>query len=218
MTSKALSAFALLAILSGCAGDRDEPSAIAVAYVAPATLELREDIPLDSPVVARLKHGDQVEIVALRRRFMKVRTAKGAVGWTHQRRLLNENEMAELRHLEEQGKKLPPQGVATVLSTLNVHTLPARASPSFHQIQEGEKMVVLARKLVSREAPEREPLIPPRPKATPVRKKKESKYPLLLLPAPPPPPANWLQLSQTPAEVMEPKEPKVVPKEDWTLI
>jgi hypothetical protein len=218
MILKATSVFSLLAILWACGGDRDEPSAMAVAYAAPATLELREDIAPTSAVIAKLKHGDPVEIVGLRRRFMKVRTATGAVGWTHQRRLLNENEMAGLRHLEEQGKKLPPQGVATVLGALNVHTLPARMAPTFYQIQEGEKMVVLARKLAPRETLQRESLIPPRPKAAPARKKKVSKYPPPPLPPPPTPPENWLELSQAPADVPEEEQPKIVAMEEWTLI
>ena len=59
-----------LLALSGCGGDgeRRQP-AIGEAYIGPATLKLRKDIPLDSPVAANARHGDRVEIVARRRRF-----------------------------------------------------------------------------------------------------------------------------------------------------
>ncbi|MFB3829855.1 MAG: hypothetical protein ACE15B_24000 [Bryobacteraceae bacterium] len=206
--------------LSGCGGDgeRRQP-VIAEAYIGPATLKLRQDIPLDSPVAATLRHGDRVEIVGRRRRFLKVRSGGNAEGWTEENLLLNAEEMGALRELAEKSRKLPSQGIATTFDLLNVHTLPARRSPSFTQVKQGDKMEVLAYVVTPRTDPPRKPLIPPRPKKAPAKKKpKEARIPPPPRPTPPGAPANWLEISKTnlPAEPEEPPAP--VPTDDWSLV
>ena len=71
----------LLLLMLGLAAcqsrDRRTP-ALGEVYAGPATLLLRKDIPLQAPVVATARHGDRLEIIQHRRRFMKVRTAGGA--------------------------------------------------------------------------------------------------------------------------------------------
>ncbi len=209
-----------LLALSGCGGDSERrQSAIGEAYIGPATLKLRKDIPLDSPVAASAQHGDRVEIVARRRRFLKVRTGNGAQGWTEENLLLNSEEMSALRELAEKARDMPSQGIATTFDLLNVHTIPARRSPSFMQAKQRDKMQVLAYVVTPRTDPPRKPLIPPLPKKTPVAKKpKESRVPPPPRATPPGAPANWLGISKTnlPPEPVEP--PKPVPTDDWCLV
>jgi len=207
--------------LAGCESKPPQAPAIAEAWAGPATLKLRREIPLDSPVVATVRHGERLEIIQQRRRFMKVRTPGGAEGWTEDNVLLSAPEMDALRQLADSARKLSSHGVATTFDLLNVHTTPARLSPSFTQVKQGDKMQVLAHVVAPRVAPPRQPLVPRAPKRVrPPRKPKQSKYPLLPLPAPPPPPANWLELSKTslpaPPEPVDP--PKPIPMDDWTLV
>ena len=175
--------------------------------------------PLNSPVAATVKHGERLEIVARRRRFMKVRTAGGVEGWTEENLLLNEDEMAALRDLAEKAKSLPSHGIATTFDALNVHTQPARQSPSFMQAQQSEKMEVLVAGDYAAGGAAAPPLIPPAPKRDkPAKKPKESKIPPVPKPVPPGPPANWLELSKTNLPPEPPPEPKPVPTDSWTLV
>ncbi len=209
-----------LVLLSGCRSGPPRAPVIGEAWVGPAVLKLRQEIPLDSPTAATVKHGDHVEIVQRRRRFMKVRTSQGAEGWTHENVLLSSEEMAALRALRERAAQLGAQGVATTFDALNVHTTPSRRAPSFMQVKQGERMQVLMHVVAPRVALERPPLIPPPPKKIRARKKpKPSRYPLPQ-PAPPPPPANWLELSKTnmPAPEEPPEPPPPVAMDDWSLV
>ena len=196
--------------------------------MGPATLNIRSDIPLQSKTIATVKHGDRLEILGSRRRFLRVRTPGGAEGWTDERQLLASADMTSLKELAERAAKLPVQGVATAYGDLNVHTQPARQSPSFLQIKEKDKMEVLIHVATPRagDAP-RKPLIAPPPKkkakAAEKRQAKKEKYPLPPMPKPPTPPPDWLDLSRpeppdeaAPSEEPEPK--RAAPTDEWSLI
>jgi len=213
----------LLLATPGCRSGEPRAAVIGEAYAGPATLGLRRDIPLQSPVVATVRHGDRLEIVQRRRRFLKVRTPGGAEGWIEDHLLLSSEEIAALKEVERRALTLPSQGVASTYDQLNVHTEPNRLSPSFLQVKEGEKVDVVAHVSAPRTPPERKPLIPPKPKALPVvRKRAESKYPLPPRPPAPPPPANWKELSRTPPEVQQAiadsHAANAPPQEDWSLV
>src|SRR5437762_12858091 len=114
---------AALLWLAAC-GKSEPPRAAVVgeAFVGPATLKLRSDIPLQSATVATVKHGDRLEILQTRRRFLRVRTPAGAEGWTDERQLLAAADMDSLKELTARAAKLPSQGVATTYAPLNIHT------------------------------------------------------------------------------------------------
>jgi hypothetical protein len=118
-------------LLSGCASQQQPLTpAIGEAYAGPSHLPIRKEIDIKSPVIATANHGDRLEILQRRRRFVRVRTPKRAEGWTEDRMLLSPEELAGLRSLSDQSKPAPSQGVATTYETLNVHTEPDRQSPS----------------------------------------------------------------------------------------
>jgi hypothetical protein len=233
-----LLAFALL--LCGCNAGRSGTAAIGEAFVGPSSLNLRQELAPKSPVVATVKHGDRLEVVQTRRRFVKVRAQNGAIGWTDSRQLLSTEEMDELKSLAEESAKLPSQGAATVYESLNVHTDASRTSPSFAQIVEKDMVDVVGHRLAPRHAPPRNTTLVPTPPPQPVRKKKKSpeskKIPPPPMPAPPPLPPNWLELSKSAkpapgaeeefareaaAEGRRDKEDPVdkpVPMEDWSLV
>jgi len=136
-------------LLSGC-GDSGRAPAIGEGYVAPATLNIRRELGPREPSVATVKHGERLQIIGRRRRFVKVRTNSGAEGWADGRLLFSPYQMAELRGLGDQAKRLRTQGAATTYDALNVHTHPNRQSPSFHQLKEGDSVEVVAHRLAPR--------------------------------------------------------------------
>jgi hypothetical protein len=221
-------AAALVLCLAGCRSGPPRAPAIGEAFVGPAVLKIRSDIPLQSAPVATVKHGDRLEILQTRRRFLRVRTPAGAEGWTDERHLLSTADMAALRELSERAAAMPVQGQATTYSELNVHTQPARQSPSFVQIGPQEKMDVLTHVATPRADAPRKPLIAPSPKKAkaPTKKpaRKEAVYPPPPMPKPPALPPDWIELSKTdqpdeapPAEEdIDEKTP--APLDEWSLV
>ena len=220
-------AAALVLCLAGCRSGPRRAPAIGEAYVGPADLKIRSDIPLQSSTVATVKHGDRLEILQTRRRFLRVRTPAGAEGWTDERHLLSTADMAALKELTERAAAMPVQGQATAYGDLNVHTEPARQSPSFVQVKEKEKMDVLTHVVTPRADAPRKPLIPPSPKKAKADNKpakKEAKYPPPPMPKPPALPPDWMELSKTdqPDEAApaaeESGEKTPAPVDEWSLI
>lgn len=195
---------------------------IGEAYVGPAVLNVRSDFPLDSKPVATVKHGEKLQIIGRRRKFLRVRTALGAEGWTDERLLLAASDMDELRALSARAAKMPSQGVATTFRDLRVHTQPSVTSPSFLVIKEGDKFDVVAELIAPRTDTPRQPLIPKqeKKKAAPKRPKKEPKIPPPPLPKPPPLPSNWLEMSKSETDEDEAPEepPKPIPTDYWSLV
>jgi hypothetical protein len=217
--------FLPILLLAACAEKSNRAPSIGVAYAGPATLGIRKDIPSQSPVVATVKHGDPLQIIQHRRRFMKVRTAGGVEGWTDEHLLLSPAEISTLRAFEKDVKGMPSQGVASIYEALNVHTEPDRLSPSFIQLKEGEKFDVIAHRLAPRGTQSsRKSLVPPPVKKAAGKKKPRDsgKVAAPPPPTPPGPPKDWLDLSQSPPEIQameaEARRPRVLPMEDWSLI
>jgi hypothetical protein len=137
-------------------------------------LNLRKDLASKSPTVATVKHGDKLEVLELRRRFIKVRTEQHVEGWTDSNLLLTDQQMGDLRRLAEDASKLVSQGKATPFDVLNMHSAPARQSPSFFQIGEGESVEVIGHRLAPHSAPP-EPMAVAAPVKRTVPKKPKSK-------------------------------------------
>ncbi len=226
--SKVNLALVLALCLAGCRQGPPRAPVIGEAFVGPATLKIRSDIPTTASAVATVHHGDRLSILQRRRRFMKVRTSGNVEGWVDEGQLLATEDMDYLRDLAKRAAKMPPQGQGTTYAELNVHTRPSSQSPSFFQIKEKEKVDVLTHTVSPRTGLQRKPLLPPRePKKAkaPVKHApaKEPKYPPPPMPKPPGLPPNWEELSRTdlPDEPPEP-EPEVVekptPTDQWSLV
>jgi hypothetical protein len=138
--------------LGACQGQWERNQESEEAYIGPYALELLAELSPQAQVVAKLHHGDKVQVVGRRRRFVRVRTAAGAEGWTDGRMLLSPDQMSRMRRLSVHAGTLPSHGQATVFGTLNVHTAPHRQAPSFFQLREGEHVDVVAHRLVARGA------------------------------------------------------------------
>ncbi len=207
-------------VITGCSSSSEHAPVIGEAYAGPSVLVLRQEINPRSAVAATAKHGERLEIIQQRRRFLKVRTAKGQEGWTDERLLLSTAEVARLKRFNQQARTLPSQGAATTYDALNIHTEPSRYSPSFVQVKQGEKFDLIGHELAPRKAPPRQPLVKAAPKPVPMTKPaKPPKVPLPPAPEPPGPPPDWLALSKTDLPREEEKdaaEPE--PVDDWSLV
>ncbi|MEO8026168.1 MAG: SH3 domain-containing protein [Bryobacteraceae bacterium] len=219
----------VLAMAQTACNSKEPPEqAIGMAYVAPMQLNLRKDLAPKAPVAAVLKHGDKLDVLATRRRFIKVRTAQGAEGWADAGQLLSPAQMEGLHRLAEQCKNLPSQGVATVYDDLNIHTEPARLAPSFDKIVENMKVEVIGYRAAPRTAARNVAVFakPVALKAIPKKVKESKKIPPPPMPAPPKLPADWLEISQVDeeelaertAEKEAQKQDGPVAMDEWNLV
>ena len=216
-TLASLILFALL--IAGCNSHPEHAAVIGQAYAGPSKLPLRQEINPRSAVVATAVHGERLDIIQVRRRFIKVRTAKGQEGWTDEHLLLTPDEVAHLKRFNQQARSLPSQGAATTYDALNIHTEPSRYSPSFVQVKQGEKFDVIGHELAPRKAPPRKPLVTPTAKPATLKKAaKQPKIPPPPTPPPPAPPPDWLALSKTDLPPEEEKEAEPEPVDDWSLV
>jgi hypothetical protein len=222
----------LLLILAACGSEVALPPPYGEAYAGPAILPLRQDISLRSPVVINVKHGDKLGIVEAKRRFVRVRTAKGAEGWVDAHLLMSTSQMKELAELTARAVAAPSEGTAVILETLNMHTEPNRLSPSFRQLTEKTEVQIIDRKVTLRTQPGPPGLVLSRP--APARKSTKKKLPLLEIapPRPPKPPANWMELSKDPVfpQPVQDEDPAAAkrkarqrakeapPVDDWSLV
>jgi hypothetical protein len=223
--SASLCAFAFL---TSCGDSTPQEPVIGEAFVGPGRLPVREQLSARAALVATLIHGERLEIVGRRRRFVKIRTAAGKVGWVDSRLLLSSADMQDLRTLAGRAAKAPSQGKAAAFDLLNAHTAPNRQAPSYFQIASDDRVDVIAHMRAPRIAfdyPTFDDGAPARPAA---RKKKKP-------PAVPPPPAgpppavprDWLDLSQprfaTPSAASsvssnDASAAQPAPTDDWTLV
>ncbi|MGH9648249.1 MAG: SH3 domain-containing protein [Bryobacteraceae bacterium] len=226
----------LLLISCTSSTPKQQTPAAGIAFTGPTTVNLREDLGPRAKVVATLKHGERLDVLETRRRFVRVRTATGLEGWTDANYLLSQQQVSDLDRLSEFAATLPSQGKGTTFDSLNVHTAPSRQAPSFTQIPEGGAVDVLVHRISPRNA-----VMPPA--AAPVKKSKTSSknaskadkpakqgkdVPPPLPPPAPAPPANWVELSRPRASELdgepvaaepEKAEPaKAVPMDDWYLV
>jgi hypothetical protein len=213
-------------LLLACNAPPAQQPAAGSAYAVPPILNLHKDLGTKSSVVGSVKHGDRLDVLDTRRRFIKVRTTSGVEGWTELTLLLSEQQMNDLRSLAATASKLPSQGAATVYETLNVHAEPYRQSPSFFQIPEGGTVEVIGHRVTPhtpapsvsvKSAPTRRAIAPKKAAG------KKTSAPVMPLPVPPQPPKDWLELSRPRASDLpaypRPQAAGVPPAaDDWTLV
>ena len=214
-----------LAMLGACGPGGERERVVGEAWVGPSTVQIRKELNLRSPVSGTLQHDERVDLIARRRRFVKVRAANGVEGWTDSRLLLSAQARAEFQALEERAAKAPALGQATVLDTLSAHTAPYRQAPAYYQIAPKKTVQVIAHQRVERVKWDPPPLLEENAfKPRVPHKQKEAPRVPPPPPGPPPPvPEDWLLLSgytQDHLPEEKPNEPPPTPPvmDDWTLV
>lgn len=205
---------------------RKSSDVLGVGYVAPATVNLRRDLTERNSTVTTLRHGQEVQVIGVRRVFLKVRALGGAEGWLSAYDLLTSQEMQQIEHERQRALQLPSEGSATVYGPLNIHIEPGRDSPAFARIKQGDIVQVLAHRAVERtRGPSKRIafVLPPRPAPQPASHRKKERHARFELPKPPPPPGlprgvSLLVSAAKPAEAPVPPPAAPVILEDWTLV
>jgi hypothetical protein len=145
----------ILAPLTGCGGGGGSGDRAEYAYIASPEAVLRDRIATVYNKTGVLHNGERVRVLEhlVNRRFVRVRSSRGEEGWIQERYLTNQQTFDQLQRLTEQFKSAPAQAVAVARAQLNLHAIPGRKTEHLYQLNENEKVEVLQRQTVDRNAP-----------------------------------------------------------------
>jgi SH3-like domain-containing protein len=132
-----------LALLSAC--NRPGGRALEVAYVSAVQAVLRDHVAAVYEKTGVVKNGDRVEVLDHDRRFVKVRTANGTIGWVEQRFLVGQEIYDQIQKLTADNQNDPVQAQGVTRNDTNLHVEPGRDTEHLYQISSGEKLSLLKR-------------------------------------------------------------------------
>jgi SH3-like domain-containing protein len=125
--------------------NRGRGRVLEIAYVSGVQANLRDHVAAVYEKTGVVKNGDRVEVLDHDRRFVKVRTATGAMGWIEQRYLVGQDVFDQIQKLTADNQNDPVQAQGTTRNDTNLHVEPGRDTEHLYQITSGEKLSLLKR-------------------------------------------------------------------------
>jgi len=176
-------------------------------YVSARQVYLHDRVAAVSNRVALVSNGDALEVVERGKRFVKVRTAKGEVGWLEEHAVIDDKLYAQFQDLQKKHEHDPVVANGQLRDDLYLHVQPGRETAHYLLEAGNTKVQMLARGTVEKAPP---------PGTLPVVKPKTL----------PPTPSTAAKPGQTPpAPAKSPPAPAVesalvtpAPMEDWWLV
>lgn len=152
-----LFAFLLLPLLSGllflgCGKFSPHPHAQYV-YVSARKAFLRERLAAVTNRVADLKNGERLLVVAQERRFYKVKTAAGSVGWIDDLQVIDQADYDKFSALAKQHAADPVVVTGILRDESNLHIAPGRKAEHFYVLPENTRVELLRRASMAKPMP-----------------------------------------------------------------
>jgi uncharacterized protein YgiM (DUF1202 family) len=116
-----------------------------IAYVAAPQANLRDRVAAVYNKTGVVHNGERVEVLGKSRRFLKVKSARGEIGWIEERYLVDDDVYNGFAKLAKENARTPVQARGTTRASLNMHLTPGRESEHLYQMADGSKVEVLKR-------------------------------------------------------------------------
>jgi hypothetical protein len=189
------SSLLLLVALAGCGRFAPKPPQEYV-YVSAKGTFLRDRLAAVSNRIAEVSNGQRLLVMERARRFVKVKTEKGEIGWIDEHAVIDQQIYDKFSTLAAQQAQKPVIATAALRDDSYLHDAPGRQTDHYYLLAENSKLQLLARASVAKPTP---------PQAVPV-------------PAPTPPANSAAKPAKAPVPATVPAPAPAPVLQDWWLV